>query len=173
MPGAAFRSPRAVPPPHQTLVPVPFPPRKACPHRSSRPISVTPCGTRRGGENFGSGCFGSGAQSLRASRHFNETRAQSQRGMPGVVGDHQHLIAQRRHQQQIHLREDARHLLRHLAPHSVRLHEIHRRQKPRLTEHIRPRIRNLRPELGLLADSASAPQMPPQLSANRIRFSES
>jgi len=37
------------------------------PSSNSCPISVTPCGTRRGGENFGKGCCGSGAQSLRAS----------------------------------------------------------------------------------------------------------
>jgi hypothetical protein len=30
-------------------------------------MSVTPCGTRRGGENLGKGWAGSGAQSLRAS----------------------------------------------------------------------------------------------------------
>jgi hypothetical protein len=37
------------------------------PSSNSRPTSDTPCGTRRGGANFGSGFFGSGAQSLRAS----------------------------------------------------------------------------------------------------------
>ena len=43
------------------------PARPSVPSSNSLPISVTPCGTRRGGENFGSGCSGSGAQSLRAS----------------------------------------------------------------------------------------------------------
>ena len=37
------------------------------PSSNNRPISVTPCGTRLGGENFGSGLLGSGAQSVRAS----------------------------------------------------------------------------------------------------------
>src|SRR6266496_6333504 len=37
------------------------------PSSNSCPISVAPCGTRRGGENFCSGCCASGAQSLRAS----------------------------------------------------------------------------------------------------------
>jgi len=37
------------------------------PSSKSLPIRVTPCGTRRGGENFGNGLLGSGAQSLRAS----------------------------------------------------------------------------------------------------------
>ena len=36
------------------------------PSSNSRPTRVTPCGTRLGGVNFGSGFFGSGAQSLRA-----------------------------------------------------------------------------------------------------------
>src|SRR5579864_6932769 len=36
------------------------------PSSNSLPISVTPCGTRRGGEKVGSGWLGSGAQSLRA-----------------------------------------------------------------------------------------------------------
>ena len=71
------------------------------PSSNKRPISVTPCGTRRGGENFGSGCAGSGAQSLRASRHLHKSRPQRQRRMSGEVGDRQHLVAQRRHQQQI------------------------------------------------------------------------
>src|ERR1039457_6853844 len=43
------------------------PAHPSVPSSNSRPISVTPCGTRRGGENFGSGALGSGAQSLRAS----------------------------------------------------------------------------------------------------------
>lgn len=43
------------------------PARPIVPSSNSLPISVTPCGTLLGGENFGSGAFGSGAQSLRAS----------------------------------------------------------------------------------------------------------
>ena len=35
------------------------------PSSNNRPSNVTPCGTRRGVENFGKGFFGSGAQSLR------------------------------------------------------------------------------------------------------------
>src|SRR5258706_15705822 len=44
-----------------------IPARAIVPSSNKRPIRVTPCGTRRGGENFGSGLAGSGAQSLRAS----------------------------------------------------------------------------------------------------------
>ena len=36
------------------------PARATVPSSNSRPSSVTPCGTRRGGENFGSGFFGIG-----------------------------------------------------------------------------------------------------------------
>ena len=43
------------------------PARAIVPSSNNRPMSVTPCGTRRGGENLGNGCAGSGAQSLRAS----------------------------------------------------------------------------------------------------------
>ena len=53
------------------------PARAIVPSSNSRPISVTPCGTRRGGENFGSGCAGSGAQSLRASTPRRSRRAAS------------------------------------------------------------------------------------------------
>ena len=43
-----------------------IPARPIVPSSKSRPISVTPWGTRRFGENFASGRAGSGAQSLRA-----------------------------------------------------------------------------------------------------------
>src|SRR5471030_115389 len=42
------------------------PARPSVPSSNSLPINVTPCGTRRGGLNVGSGLLGSGAQSLRA-----------------------------------------------------------------------------------------------------------
>ena len=41
------------------------------PSSNSLPINVTPCGTRRGGENFGAGFAGSGAQSLRVNLRNN------------------------------------------------------------------------------------------------------
>src|SRR5437762_8421546 len=43
------------------------PARPSVPSSKNRPMRVTPWGTRRGGENLGSGLLGSGAQSLRAS----------------------------------------------------------------------------------------------------------
>src|SRR5215467_11227684 len=43
-----------------------MPARQSVPSSKSLPIRVTPCGTRRGGENVGTGWSGSGAQSLRA-----------------------------------------------------------------------------------------------------------
>src|SRR5262249_43048005 len=42
------------------------PARPSVPSSNRRPMSVMPWGTRRGGENRGRGCSGSGAQSLRA-----------------------------------------------------------------------------------------------------------
>src|SRR6267378_3156273 len=44
-----------------------MPTRPRVPSAKRRPIRVMPWGTRRGGENFGSGFFGSGDQSERAS----------------------------------------------------------------------------------------------------------
>src|SRR5271163_4042434 len=52
------------------------------PSSNSRPISVTPCGTRRGGENFGSGFAGSGAQSLRASETSTNPARSVSEGCP-------------------------------------------------------------------------------------------
>src|SRR2546429_6425789 len=44
------------------------------PSSNSRPMIVIPCGTRRGGLNFGSGLAGSGAQSLdRKSTRLNSS----------------------------------------------------------------------------------------------------
>ena len=63
--------------------------------------------------------------------------------MAGEVRDRQHLVAQRRHEQQVDGGEDARHLHRHLTPEAIGLHEIHGGEKPRLAEEIRPRIRRL------------------------------
>ena len=62
-------------------------------------------------------------------RHFDESRPQHQRGMPREIRDRQHLVAHRRHQQQIHLRKHARHFFRDFAPQPVGLHKIDRRQE--------------------------------------------
>ena len=60
--------------------------------------------------------------------------------MAGEVRDGQDLVAQRRHEQEVHPFENARHLLRDLAPQPIRLHEIDSGQESRLAEGIRPRI---------------------------------
>src|SRR5262249_42128865 len=45
-------------------------------------MSVTPCGTRRGGLNFGRGFLGSGAQSLRASETSTKPARKVSEGCP-------------------------------------------------------------------------------------------
>lgn len=45
--------------------------------------------------------------------------------MPGVVADDEHFVAQRGHEEQVHLGEDARHFLRDFAAEAVGLDKIH------------------------------------------------
>ena len=115
-----------------------MPTRPSSPSSNSRPTSVMPCGTRRGGLNVGSGCAGSGAQSLARFRHLDESGAQRQRRMAGEVGDGQLLVAQRRHEQHVDLGEEARHLERDLAAQAIGLHEVDRGEEARLAEQVRP-----------------------------------
>ena len=82
------------------------PARATVPSSNKRPSSVTPCGTRRGGENFGSGLRRIGRPVAARFRDVDEAGAQRQRRMSGEVRDRQHLVAQRRHEQEIDLRED-------------------------------------------------------------------
>ena len=117
------------------------------PSSKSLAISVTPCGTRRGGENFGSGCAGSGAQSLRASETSTKPARSVSDGMAGEVGDGQHLVAQRGHQQQIDLGEDARHLVGDFAAEAVGLDEVDGGEEARLAEDVRPGVGDLRLQL--------------------------
>ena len=67
--------------------------------------------------------------------------------MAGLVTDSEHFVAERGHEQQIHLREDARHLLRDFAAEAVGLDKIHGGEKARLTEKIGPSVRRLDFEL--------------------------
>ena len=101
------------------------PARATVPSSNSRPSSVTPCGTRRGGENFGSGCAGSGAQSLRASETSTKPARKVSDGCP--VKFEMVSISSRSDgtSSTIDLREDARHLRRHFAAQAIGLHEIH------------------------------------------------
>src|SRR5690242_1838033 len=48
--------------------------------------------------------------------NFYEAGSKCERRVAGEVTDRQHLIAERRCEQQIHIREDAHHLLRYTAP---------------------------------------------------------
>ena len=57
---------------------------------------------------------------------LHETGAQGKRRMAGEVGDGQHLVAQRGHQQEVHLRKQFLHFLRDFAAHPVGLHEVNR-----------------------------------------------
>src|ERR1019366_7328994 len=104
-----------------------IPARPIIPSSKSRPISVTPCGTRRFGENFGGG--------------------RGERGVAGEVRDREDLVAERRDEEEVDRREDPRHLLPPLAPQPVGLHVVDRREKPRLPERVRPGVRHLHPEL--------------------------
>src|SRR5689334_15427512 len=124
-----------------------MPARTIVPSSNKRPMSVTPCGTRRGGENFGKGCCGSGAQSLRASDTSTKPAGKVSDGWPGEVGDDQHLVAQRRHQQQVDVRKQTRHLLGDLVAEAIRLHKIDGRQETRLAKNVWPRIGDLHLEL--------------------------
>ena len=63
--------------------------------------------------------------------------------MSGEVRNGEHFVAQRRHQEQINLREDARHLLRHFTSEPVGLHEVDGGKKPGFTKDIGPRVRRL------------------------------
>jgi hypothetical protein len=104
---------------------------------------VTPCGTRRGVENFGSGFAGSGAQSLRASPTLTNPARSVSDGWPVKFEIDEHLVAQRWHQQQIHRREDPRHFRGDVPAESIGLHEVDRREEARLAEQVRPCIRHL------------------------------
>ena len=111
---------------------------------------MTPCGTRRGGENFGNGCAGSGAQSLRASATCTKPARSVSDGWPVKLAIDEHLVAQRRHEQHVHLRHHPRHLVRDLAAQAVGLHEIDGREEARLPEQVGPCVGNLRLELARL-----------------------
>ncbi len=67
-------------------------------------ISVTPCGTRRGGENFGRGMRGIGRPVTPRLGDLDEAGAQGERGVAGEVGDGEHLVAQGGDKQEVDLR---------------------------------------------------------------------
>lgn len=57
-------------------------------------------------------------------RDFDETGAQGERGMAGEIGEGEHLVAERRDEEQIDLGKDARHFVGDLAAEAIGLHEI-------------------------------------------------
>src|SRR5439155_13916313 len=70
--------------------------------------------------------------------------------MPGEIGDDEHLVAQRRHEQQVYIREQSRHLERYLAPEPIGLDEVDRRQESRFAKQVGPGVGNLNFELARL-----------------------
>ena len=80
-------------------------------------------------------------------RDLNEPGPQSERRMASSIGDSKHLVPQGRNQKQIHLGKHAAHLVGHLSPEAIRLHEINRGKKACLAKRIGPRIRHLHLEL--------------------------
>ena len=67
--------------------------------------------------------------------------------MSREVRNGEHLIAKRWNEQQIHLREDARHLLRDLPAKAIGLHEVDRGEESRLAKSVRPGVGDLHFEL--------------------------
>src|SRR5690349_4462267 len=59
--------------------------------------------------------------------NFDETSAKRERRMAGVVADGEHFVAKGWNEEQIHVGENARHFLAHLATEAIGLNEIHRR----------------------------------------------
>src|SRR5262249_23533188 len=76
-------------------------------------------------------------------RDLDEPRAECERRMAGEVRDRELLVAQRWHDHQVDLPEDAGHFERHFAPQPVGLDEIDRRKKSRLAEQVGPRVLDL------------------------------
>jgi len=114
-------------------------------------MSVTPCGTRWGRIEFRQRILGIGRPVAAGFGHVDESGAQRERRLTGKIGDCQHFVAQRRHEQQIHFGKDAGHFFGDFAAEAVGLHKIDGRKKSRLAKKIWPRIRNLRFEFAQAA----------------------
>src|SRR5260370_35007913 len=80
-------------------------------------------------------------------RGWDEGGAGRERRMAGVIAYGEHLVAQRRHEEQIHLREETRHFLGDFAAEAVGLDKIHGGKETRLTEKIGPGVWRLHFEL--------------------------
>ena len=79
--------------------------------------------------------------------HRHEASAQLEQRMPNLVGDRQHLVAQRRHQLQV----DLLHLERHSALQATGLHEMSSRQEARLVKRVGPSTGHMHLQLVLAA----------------------
>src|SRR6266849_8429752 len=80
-------------------------------------------------------------------RDLDEAGAEREGRVTGIVADGEHLVAQRRHEEQIHLREETRHFLGDFAAEAVGLDKIHGGEETRLTEKIGPGVWRLHFEL--------------------------
>src|SRR5712664_1212075 len=99
------------------------------------------------GRKFWERIFGIGGPVRTRFGDLDEACAQGERRVAGVVADGEHFVAERRHEQQVHLREDARHFLRYFAAEAVGLDEIHGGEEARLAEKVWPVVRGLHFEL--------------------------
>src|SRR5919108_4349971 len=78
---------------------------------------------------------------------FHKTGAQRERRVAGIVADGEHFVPQRRDEEQIHVRKNARHLLADFATEAISLNKIHSRKKTGLAKEIGPGIVRLHFEL--------------------------
>src|SRR5216684_234462 len=78
---------------------------------------------------------------------LDESGAQCKRRVAGLVADSEHFVAQRGNQEQVQLREEARHFLRYFAAEAIGLDEIHGGEETRLAEKIGPGVGHLDFEL--------------------------
>src|SRR5262249_21113754 len=102
-----------------------------------------PWGTRRGGGNLWRGWGGSGGPVGAGLGNFHKAGTQREGWLAGVVADRQHLVAERWHQQQVDVLEDARHFFRDFAAETIGLHEIDGGEKAGLAEEVGPGIGGL------------------------------
>jgi len=71
---------------------------------------------------------------------LDETGAEGERWVSGEVADRQHFVAEGWHQQQVYLREEARHFAGRHAAHAVCLHEVDGGEETRLAEDVGPGV---------------------------------
>jgi len=124
------------------------------------------------GREFWKGIFRIGSPVRAGLGDFDEAGSKRERRMAGVIADGEHLVAQRGNEQQIHLREEARHFLGDFAAEAVGLDKIHGGEETRLTEKIGPRVRRLHFELINAVAEGEFPRKRRRLRRKRIRLSE-